>query len=79
MHPVLDLHPVLRPASLIGPVPALRHQPFKTHVAGGTKQIGADLALFERCNEDAIRSACQQTGKVGLAIDSGSLRRSRSP
>jgi hypothetical protein len=33
---------VLRPAGLIGPVPALRHQTFKAHVAGGPKQVEAD-------------------------------------
>ena len=58
---------MLRPASLIGPVAALRHQAFKAQAAGGTEQVGADLTLLERIDEDAFRPACQQPPKVGLA------------
>jgi hypothetical protein len=35
--PVFHLDPVLRPTSLIGPVPALRDQTLQTHVAGGAE------------------------------------------
>jgi hypothetical protein len=50
---VLHLNPILRPARLIGPVPALRHQTFEAHAAGGAKQVGADLATLEP-REDAL-------------------------
>jgi hypothetical protein len=64
---VLHLYPVLRPTSLIRPVPALTHQTFEPHVAGGNKQIWPDLALFKVAQKDAIRVACQQSGKISLA------------
>ena len=67
MRPVLHLDPVLRPASLIGTVAALRYQTLKTHVAGGAKQVGNDLALFRGRDKDAVRSTRQQAGEVGLA------------
>ena len=55
MPAVLHLDPVLRPASLIRAIPPLRHQTFKTRVAGRSKQVWPDLARLERRNEDAIR------------------------
>ena len=66
MFPVLDLHPMLRPASLIRPVASLRHKTFKAHLAGRPKQIGADLAA-------AFGPACQQAFKVDLAQMKGEL------
>jgi hypothetical protein len=64
MLPVLQLDPVFRPTSLIWPgFPPLRHQAFKAHIAGGTKQVGPDFSLFEIAHEDAtIRSAGQEAG-----------------
>ena len=35
--PVLHLHPMLRPASLIRAITALAHEPFKPHLARGAK------------------------------------------
>ena len=67
MLPVLDLDPILRPAAVLWPVAALRHQSLKPHAAGGAKQVRADLPLFERRHEDAVRPAHQQAGEVGLA------------
>jgi hypothetical protein len=43
--------------ALIWPVPALRHQSLQPHAAGGAEEVGADLALLERRDEDALRSA----------------------
>jgi hypothetical protein len=34
---------------------------------GGPKQIRPDLTLFERCDEDAVRSARQQAVEIGFA------------
>ena len=64
---VLDLDPVRRPAGAIWPVPTLRDQPFKPHVAGGAEQVRADLALLEGCDENPIGAARQQPREVGLA------------
>jgi len=56
---VLDLSPVLRPAALIGPVAAFRHQPLQSHVAGGAEEIRSDLALLERIDEETLRPESQ--------------------
>jgi hypothetical protein len=40
MLPVLDLHPVLRPAALIRPVAVLGDEAFKSQIAGGPKKSG---------------------------------------
>jgi hypothetical protein len=52
---------------LIWPVAALRHQSLQSRAAGGAKQVGPDLTLLERHDEDAVRPARQRTGEVGLA------------
>jgi len=67
MLPVLYLYPVLRPAALVGPVATLRHESLQTHLAGRAEQVGADLAAFERIDENSLGSACEQSLKVGLA------------
>jgi len=67
MRSVLHLDPMPRPASLIGPVKALRHQALQPHVAGGAEQIGADLAPFERRDKDAVRPPRQEAFEIGLA------------
>ena len=67
MAAVLDLDPIRRPAGTIRAISTLRHQPLKPHVAGSPKQIRANLALFERRNENAIGPTSQQPGEVGLA------------
>jgi hypothetical protein len=41
--------------------------PFKAHAAGSTIQVGADLAMLEGRDEDAIGSTRQQPREVGLA------------
>ena len=67
MRPVLHLDPMFRPASLIRPIPPLRHQTLQSHPAGGAKQVRPDLALLERCHEDAVWPSRQQAVEVGLA------------
>jgi hypothetical protein len=62
---VLDLAPVWGPAGAIGSVTAFRYQTLQPHPTGRSKQIGTDLALFERRNEDAVRSA----GLAGDQVD----------
>jgi hypothetical protein len=54
----------------------LRHQAFWPELASLPKQVGADLALFELADEDAVSSASQQALQIGLRMDSGSRRRS---
>jgi hypothetical protein len=67
MLPVLHLHPVLRPASLIGAVTTLRHQTFKAHAAGSTEEIRTNFTTLEWVDEDAFRPSRQQPFKIGLA------------
>ena len=57
-------------------VAALRHQSLQPHPTGRPKQIGPDLALFERGDKDAVRSAREQAVEVGLTMDSGKPRKS---
>jgi hypothetical protein len=47
--------------------PALRHQAFEAHVAGGPEQVGADLALLEGRDKDAVRPPREQAD-VGLGV-----------
>src|SRR5262245_24323799 len=49
---VLHLDPVIAAASAIGALGVLRHQPLQIEFAGLAKQVGADLALLERRNEN---------------------------
>jgi hypothetical protein len=66
--PVHHLHPVLRPAALVGAVAVLRDKTLKTHPAGRPEQVRPDLAAFERVDEDALRAARKQAAfKAGLA------------
>jgi hypothetical protein len=65
MFPVLHLDPVLRPASLIRSIAALRHQPSSPilHAARNSsrqKQLWTDLTGLERGDEDPVRSAGEQ-------------------
>ena len=76
MSPVLDLDPAIRAPAAISALAMLRDQAFQAEETCVPEQIRADLALFEIAQKDAIDTARQQPGKVGLAIDSGSLRRS---
>jgi hypothetical protein len=39
------------------PRAALRDQTLKAHAAGGTEEVRADLAAFERIDEDALGPA----------------------
>jgi len=55
--PVLDLNPVLGPATLIRPVAVLRNQALKPKLASLAKQIRTDLALFKWAQEDPLRPA----------------------
>jgi predicted PurR-regulated permease PerM len=47
--------------------PALMLAQKVPHVAGGTKKIGADLALLERINKNDIRPAAKQPRQICLA------------
>ena len=67
---------MLRPARLIGTVAALRNQAFQPHAAGGPKQVGADLALFEWRDEDASGRRASSRARLVLRIDSGRPRKS---
>jgi hypothetical protein len=50
---VFHLHPILRPPGLVRSVTPLRDQALKAHIAGGEKQVGANLALFKGRDKDA--------------------------
>jgi hypothetical protein len=45
----------------------LRYQAFQPELAGLPEQVLADLAMFERRDEDPIGTACQQPGEIGFA------------
>ncbi len=45
----------------------LRHDALKAHVAGGTKQVWSDLALFEVIEDDAIDAPPQHLGQMVLS------------
>lgn len=64
---VLDLDPVLRWSTAIGPIAMFRDQSLKSELAYLQKQVRPDLAPFEVAHKDAIRSAGQQASKIGLA------------
>ena len=64
---VLVLDPVLRSASAIGAISPLTHHALKAHVARGPEQVGTNLALLERGDEDAVGAAAQESRQVGLA------------
>ena len=51
---VLHLDPVRRSSATIGTIDALRHHSLESHIAGSAKQFGADLALFEWRDENAV-------------------------
>ena len=52
---LLDLDPVRASAATIGPIAPLAHKAFQPHPAGRAEEIRADLAAFERIDEDALR------------------------
>jgi hypothetical protein len=54
---VLDLDRVFQSAGTIGTIGPLTHHALEPHVAGGAKQVGTDLALLERRDEDAVGAA----------------------
>jgi hypothetical protein len=53
MLPVLDLHPMLRPASLIWAVAMLRDKALKPELAGFAKQVRPDLTLPAHFQKEA--------------------------
>jgi hypothetical protein len=61
---VFHLNPTFLPAAAIWSIAMLRYQALKPELARLPEQVGADLALFERRSEDAIRPASQQPLKV---------------
>jgi len=67
---VLDLHPMLRLAALVGPIAALGDQSFKAYPARAPKDT------LKRVDEDALGAVCQSRSRLALRIDSGKLRRS---
>jgi hypothetical protein len=54
-------------AGTVRTIGQFRHHAFEAHVAGGAKQIGADLALLEGRDEDAVGAAREQLCEVLLA------------
>ena len=66
--PIVDLHPVLRPSTLMRAVAALRDDVFKTHLAGRPVEIRTNLATRERTGENALGALRQQPIKAGLSL-----------
>ena len=60
MFAVFHLHPVLRPAGLIGPVSAFADHTLKPELACLAEKVRADLALLKWRDENAIRPSCEQ-------------------
>ena len=66
MTPVLHLDPMVASAVAVGASAMLGDQSLKAHAAGRLELIWPDLALLERCHEDALRPAAQQLRQVVL-------------
>jgi len=60
MFAVFHLHPVLRPAGLIGRVSTFADHTLKPELACLAEQVRADLALLKWRDENAIRPSCEQ-------------------
>jgi len=45
---IFDLDPNRRRTGAVTAAPALRDQPFQSHIAGGLEEVGPDLALLKR-------------------------------
>src|SRR5947207_7761374 len=52
---VLYLDPVIASAGAIGPIPPLGYHALQPELTGRTEQVRADLALFKRRDEVAVR------------------------
>ena len=62
-----DLNPVRRSTSTVRAVLVLRYQALKPHQAGVTEYVGANFALFEVSQEDAVDAPGQKPGEVVFA------------
>jgi hypothetical protein len=62
MLPVLHLDPAIKPASAVGALAMLRHQPLQPNQARVTEQVRPNLALLEVRPGDAIDATRQQSG-----------------
>jgi hypothetical protein len=51
---VLDLDPVVAATRAVGSIAAFRHYTLQSHVAGCAEEIGSDLTLLERADEDSV-------------------------
>jgi len=69
-------NPLNWPSSKLGPwiatgavraIGPLRHHAFEPHVAGGPEQVGTDLTLLERGDENPVGLALEQTHEALLA------------
>lgn len=54
-------------AAGVGSVKTLADQPFEPYATGGPEQVGADLALLERRDKDAVRAAGQEPRQICFA------------
>ena len=52
---VLDFDPVSAATGAVRSIGPLRHHALKAHVARRPEQVGADLALLERGDENPVR------------------------
>ncbi len=66
MTSVLHLDPVWRPSAAVRPILVLRDQALEPELAGLPEQVGADLALLEVGNKDALWPPCQKPGEIIL-------------
>jgi hypothetical protein len=66
MFRVFDLDPMLRRASAVGAISALRDKSLQTKFAGREKQARIDFAVFERRDENPVRPPRQQPRQIVL-------------
>jgi hypothetical protein len=66
MLPVLHLDPVLRPASLIRPIAMSRDKALESELASLAKQIRPNLSLLKGAEENPLKPASEQPGKIGF-------------
>jgi hypothetical protein len=70
---VLHLDPIGASPAAIGAIDALRQHSLESHIAGSVKQVGADLALLEWRDENAIGPSRKQPRQASPSMTNCSI------
>src|SRR5947207_2364207 len=66
MTSVFHFHPIGTAARAVWTIAALRYQAFQAHVAGGAKEVGADVALL-KVTDESVAGAGRQSPQKEMA------------